>query len=150
MRFSFFDNSRSQAAMEFLMAYGWAILVVLVAIGALAYFGVLSPQKLLPERCVIEPGFGCVSSKVEVSKITLVIANAKGRDVAITGIKVGDCASAFTQDLANGDQNSFLIGSSCTNGAQKERFDGEIAISYTEKDTGLTKTAFGNLNTKIE
>ena len=30
---------KSQAAMEFLMTYGWAIVIVLVAIGALAYFG---------------------------------------------------------------------------------------------------------------
>jgi uncharacterized protein (UPF0333 family) len=36
---------KGQAAMEFLMTYGWAILVVLAAIGALAYFGVLSPDK---------------------------------------------------------------------------------------------------------
>jgi len=35
---------KGQAAMEFLMTYGWAILVVLVVIGALAYFGVLSPS----------------------------------------------------------------------------------------------------------
>jgi len=41
---------KSQAAMEFLMTYGWAILVVLVAIAALAYFGVLSPEKFLPDR----------------------------------------------------------------------------------------------------
>lgn len=34
-------NKKSQAAMEFLMTYGWAILVVLAAIAALAYFGVL-------------------------------------------------------------------------------------------------------------
>ena len=34
---------KGQAAMEFLMTYGWAILVVLVVIGALAYFGILSP-----------------------------------------------------------------------------------------------------------
>ena len=33
-------NNRAQAALEFLMTYGWAILVVLVSIGALAYFGV--------------------------------------------------------------------------------------------------------------
>ena len=45
-------EKRAQAAMEFLMTYGWAVLVVLLAIGALAYFGVLSPQKLLPERTV--------------------------------------------------------------------------------------------------
>lgn len=32
-------------AMEFLINYGWAILVVLVMIGTLAYFGVLNPNK---------------------------------------------------------------------------------------------------------
>ena len=39
---------KGQAAMEFLMTYGWAILVVLAAIAALAYFGVLSPARFLP------------------------------------------------------------------------------------------------------
>ena len=37
-------HKKSQAAMEFLMTYGWAILVVLAAIAALAYFGVLNPE----------------------------------------------------------------------------------------------------------
>jgi len=40
---------KGQALMEFLMTYGWAILVVLVAIGALAYFGVLNPERFLPK-----------------------------------------------------------------------------------------------------
>jgi len=35
---------KGQAAMEFLMTYGWTVLVVLAAIGVLAYFGVLSPD----------------------------------------------------------------------------------------------------------
>lgn len=40
-------NRKSQAVMEFLMTYGWTILVVLVSIVivlAFPYFGVLSPQ----------------------------------------------------------------------------------------------------------
>lgn len=37
-------NKKSQAAMEFLMMYGWAILIVLIALGALWYFGVLNPD----------------------------------------------------------------------------------------------------------
>ncbi|MBS3136458.1 hypothetical protein J4401_05870 [Candidatus Woesearchaeota archaeon] len=53
-------NRKAQAAMEFLMTYGWAILVVLVAIGALAYFGVLTPDKLLPYRCIGPAGFDCI------------------------------------------------------------------------------------------
>ncbi|MFO8015818.1 MAG: hypothetical protein R6U32_01805 [Candidatus Woesearchaeota archaeon] len=44
-------RKKSQAAMEFLLTYGWAILVVLVVIGALAYFGVLDPSKLFPDKC---------------------------------------------------------------------------------------------------
>jgi hypothetical protein len=45
-------NKKSQQAMEFLMTYGWSILVVLVAIGALAYFGVLDPKQFVPNRCI--------------------------------------------------------------------------------------------------
>jgi hypothetical protein len=52
-------TKQAQAAMEFLMTYGWALLVVLVAIGALAYFGVFSPQTFLPGQCVFFPGVSC-------------------------------------------------------------------------------------------
>jgi hypothetical protein len=51
---------RAQAAMEFLMTYGWAILVVLVAIGALAYFGVLSPDKFLPAQTTGPSGLDAI------------------------------------------------------------------------------------------
>mgnify|MGYP001619472072 FL=1 len=47
-------DKKSQAALEFLMTYGWAILVVLVAIAALAYFGVLSPCKFVPSSAGCE------------------------------------------------------------------------------------------------
>ena len=51
---------KGQAALEFLITYGWAIMVVLAAIGALAYFGVLNPGNFLPNKCVASPGFSCV------------------------------------------------------------------------------------------
>src|SRR3989339_453464 len=56
---------KSQAALEFLMTYGWAILVVLVAIGALAYFGVLSPDKFLPAKCQLPAGIACTDFKID-------------------------------------------------------------------------------------
>ena len=40
-------NKKGQAAMEFLMTYGWAILAAIIAIGVLAYFGVFSPGRLV-------------------------------------------------------------------------------------------------------
>lgn len=41
-------QQRSSFWLEFLMSYGWVILIVLIAIGALVYFGVLNPQNFLP------------------------------------------------------------------------------------------------------
>ena len=55
-------NLKSQAALEFLTTYGWAFIIILLMIGTLAYFGVLSPSKTLPERCSISPEIGCVQS----------------------------------------------------------------------------------------
>ena len=44
------SSRKSQAALEFLTTYAWAFLIIIIMIGALAYFGVLSPSKLLPDR----------------------------------------------------------------------------------------------------
>src|SRR3990167_1210166 len=89
-------NKKSQAAMEFLMTYGWAILVVLAAIAALAYFGVLSPEKFLPEKCLIEVGFTCISSKVEPTQATIIFSNGLGRSVEVTSVSMGGCSSSGT------------------------------------------------------
>ena len=50
---------RAQAALEFLTTYGWAFLVILIMISALAYFGVLRPSRLLPDRCSFGAEFEC-------------------------------------------------------------------------------------------
>ncbi|MBI2658506.1 hypothetical protein HYX05_00170 [Candidatus Woesearchaeota archaeon] len=151
MRVSPIPN-KAQAAMEFLMTYGWAILVVLAAIGALAYFGVLSPAKFLPEKCLLEPGFLCEGHKVETDKITLVVSNTvEGRTITVNSITVGSCSSAFTTELVGGaSASSFVVGGACSNGAVKERYKGDISIGYTEKNTNLTKTMYGSLNSKVE
>ena len=58
---------RGQAALEFLTTYGWAFLVILVMIGALAYFGVLNPKGLLPSRCTFGPEISCLEQQVSAS-----------------------------------------------------------------------------------
>ena len=142
-------NRKSQAALEFIMTYGWAILVVLVAIGALAYFGVLSPEKFLPEKCLMETGFTCISSKVEPSQSTIVFQNGYGRTVIIDRVDIGTCSKTFNQTLTSEDQSTFVL-TGCNNGVTKETFKGEIIIKYTERNTNLSKTAYGTINTKLE
>jgi len=77
---------KAQAAMEFLMTYGWAILVVLVVIGALSYFGVLSPATLLPEKCTFPVSVSCTDHIVGSAYVGLIIQNGAGRDMTIRGV----------------------------------------------------------------
>ena len=50
-------NKKCQAAMDFLMTYGWAILVVFAVIGYLAHYGILSPDRILPEKFITDIHF---------------------------------------------------------------------------------------------
>ena len=87
-------SRKSQAAMEFLMTYGWAILVVLVAIGALAYFGVLSPDRFLPAKCQLPAGIACTDFKVSSSSgVTIVLRNGLGFDATGVNIGVSGCTA---------------------------------------------------------
>jgi len=141
-------DKRAQAAMEFLMTYGWAILVVLVAIGALAYFGVLSPNKFLPTSCVLEPGISC-DHKVGASQTTLVLKNGLGKDITVGTIAVGDCSTAFNQAFASGVQENFVL-TGCSNGAAGSRFNAAVSLNYTESESGLSRTMKGTVAGKIE
>ena len=140
-------ENKGQAAMEFLMTYGWAILVVLAAIGALAYFGVLSPDKFLPERCTLPPGIACLDAKVTTSNVELIIQNSLGRDITLNSISLNNCSQNFNNAFKNGDQDTFTI--SCDNGESGAKYKADIFFDYTT-DTGMEKTAIGLITGKVQ
>ncbi len=70
-----FYSRRAQATLEFMMTYGWALLVVLVAIGALAFFNVFEPGNVLPDQCVISAGLGCYDPYAAIKFISLLNTN---------------------------------------------------------------------------
>ena len=147
----FRHTKKAQAAMEFLMTYGWAILVVLAAIAALAYFGVLSPEKFLPEKCILAPGIACVQHKITPTETTLVLSNGFGRTIKVTDIQVGTCTASFSANniMQSGTDSTFTL-TSCDNGASKDAFKGEIILSYTDVTYNVTKTVHGDITTKVE
>ena len=72
------------------MTYGWAILVVLIVIGALAYFGVFNPSNLLPERCALTQGLSCSDWRVDSStgNVSLSLQNAQGVGILVKNIQM--------------------------------------------------------------
>lgn len=143
---------KGQAALEFLMTYGWAILVVLVAIGALAYFGVLSPERLLPEKCIIATGSGlyCAdhSASGATGVVTLRLKNMLSNSVNVTGVNLtgtglGCTAWSVTTEILPDGTADFDINCGFTSG---NKIKADIIIQFGIAG-GLAKTTTGQLVT---
>lgn len=77
------NGKRGQAALEFLTTYGWALLIIVVMIGALVSFGVFSPNKT--NSCIASTGLVCVDSQMSVSGGTIMaVTNGLGDITAVS------------------------------------------------------------------
>ena len=142
-------NRKSQAALEFLMTYGWAILVVLVAVGALAYFGVLSPDKFLPAKCTLQSGIACIDHKATATTVQVVIQNSLGYDLSAITVKAGSCGTSSTPaTLANGDKGTYTI--TCSPALLGTKYNEQLNFSYTITETGIAHNNVGQITTRIE
>jgi len=149
-------GKKAQAAMEFLMTYGWAILVVLVVIGALAYFGVLSPQKLLPDKCLFGPGIGpCTDYKVTPTTLELVLTNGFGEEIIISDMKVTQggtdlvCVIGGAVTIVPGSRNT--VTCLATNlGTVGQKTNLEVDLTYTKGTGLLTHIISGQVATTVQ
>ncbi|MCL5442642.1 MAG: hypothetical protein M1603_03100 [Candidatus Marsarchaeota archaeon] len=83
-----------QSAMEYLMTYGWAILIIAVVLGALFSLGVFG--NLLGNHCVTTPGWSCISATLSSSTgvLTMDIGQATGSTIYIQGAACSTTASS--------------------------------------------------------
>lgn len=154
------------------MTYGWAILVVLVAISSLAYFGVLEPARFLPEMCTLPPGLSCLDHSVsfvpqnipqgvwnDMNQMDLVIKNNLGSDIKITEIFISDFndkQELMSKDLSNGQTSespNFVTVPSLRNGLTLwqpgEEYSFTFDLTYRNEETDLPHTVKGYVRGKV-
>ena len=160
---------KGQAAMEFLMTYGWAILVVLAAIGALAYFGVLSPDRFLPDKCTANPPFACTEYKISetADSVYFALQNSAGVDISISNIMLG-CNGTNTHvpttpdfstensTVQNGNSLSVTWASAelppagCAALEDGNKFKATYEITYTKAGETVSHTGSGSIQVRVE
>lgn len=96
-------SKKAQSAMEYLMTYGWAILIILIAVGALFYLGVFSPS--VPNTCQFNTPFMCIGGDVLGTEV-----GATGDTLSFTigvqsGITNAGIASITLNDTTNISSN---------------------------------------------
>ena len=147
-------SKKGQAAMEFLMTYGWAILAAVIAIGVLAYFGVFSPGKYVSGTAVVSAPFYIQAHNVKTNQVNLGIKNNGGEDYNITSITVGSgCATTTVPGAitADGATSTKDVTISCTTspGAVGASYKGDITIKYTKAGSSIELTSTGTMAEKV-
>ena len=152
-------EKRGQAAMEFLMTYGWAILAAIIAIAVLAYFGVFSPERYVPETCVLAAPIGCEddSTASAANGVTIQITNGAGEQIHVQEIDVDGCGTTTDFSDADGEQDADIeagatqdLDITCDTAlTEGDQFRGNIDITYTRGSGTRVLTSTGSISRTV-
>lgn len=153
-------NKKGQAAMEFLMTYGWAILAAIIAIAVLAYFGVFNPGRYTSEMCQVSAPFTCddnsVASATAANGVQIILRNGGDVDYNVEKITVSNCGTqTYTTPVTVASGVTTTLGQlnvPCTTALTLgAAFRGNIEISYRDVAGGASArllTATGSITRK--
>lgn len=153
---------KGQAAVEFLMTYGWAILAAIIAIGVLAYFGVFTPGKYVTDSAIVTAPFYVNAQNIQAdvngsSGIVMELRNNGGEDLNVTSINIDgatvDCNCASGQGVGcpsivtPSTPISFTID--CAALSAGGTYKGDVTISYTKTGSSVQLSSTGTIAGKI-
>lgn len=127
-------DKRGQGSLEFLMSYGWAILVVIVAIGSLNFYYFSGSSSTTPETCFLGPGLSCNDFAIYEDSISIVVRNSLGRDLGAVSIENPNCLNPSNSINLDNNEEGVLVLDGCN-------FNGGDFIS---EDLGLSYSFIGS------
>ncbi|VVC04455.1 Uncharacterised protein [Candidatus Burarchaeum australiense] len=160
--------------MEYLLTYGWALLVVVIVLAALLYLGVFSVGQRTPEVCTFSPGIICTGFRATNDvhgALTMTLTNGLPTDIYLCDLicdqtltgppeNVDSCAPpGHAKDfLKSGEQKTvhFPDSQPCwSDGGYAylvgERYVGKLYLLYSEAgDTGHARFKAGDVITTIQ
>ena len=145
-------HKKGQAAMEFLMTYGWAILAAIIVIAVLAVY--FKPSALQTSNAIVTaPFYANAWNVVSGTGVSIEVRNQAGEEVTVTDVTVSgtgassgtDCSwdeSGGSQIVSAGDLQLFVLDTDIALGscafAAGDSYTGDILITYT-KGGGTTE-----------
>lgn len=139
-------NLRGQAALEYLMTYGWALVVIIIVIAALFALGILTPATYQGATC---RGFGKIAYFDHVldanGDFIINLGNGTGKNITTGNASFGvDCEQDGTFDGNTATTSNWLGAKTYT--FQVSACSGVYAAGSTYvSDVNITYTPVGRL-----
>ena len=158
-----------QSAMEYLMTYSWALLVIALVLVALFTLGVFNPGSIISSQCILPAGLSCVSVFMVsngVVSINLLQATQTPINLTAWGCNAnqsvahmycpgGVCPAPPVNQIKMQIGANYSYSVQCWGGASEissnpgSAFTGYVTVNYTEFTTGFPHTIIGQLQAKI-
>jgi len=138
-------EKKSQApALEFFITYGWAIMVILVGLGIVIYFGLINIEG---STCKIAPKLNCKEFNIEQDRVTLTIQNRM--DQLLLGVDVGveGCEEMDTGNILDKGREETFIMNSCDFKIGDE-IDNLVNFTYIDQN-GQPYIKIGKIKKKV-
>ncbi len=152
------ESFRLQSAMEYLVSYGWIIIVIAVVVGVLYGLGIFNPGALIPAHCTLSGEWSCVDYVMNTQgMLELKVMQNTGSDIAVTGVACYQNSSNIIETkptnnvkMYNGQEQTFFVycydsSGSLFDGASQSIFNGYVTIYYINKVNGLAQTITGTI-----
>jgi hypothetical protein len=153
-----------QSAMEYLMTYGWAILII--SLVAVVLFEVLNPSAVATNECIFPAGFSCLNYFILSNGVLYInMLQSTTAPINITAIGCDTNSSTSNMALANPAHphvgiylpvnSNFTVSVQCHTAGKNyssypgHGFSGYVAINYTSTYTQFPNTIFGQVVTKV-
>ena len=130
---------KGQAAIEYLISYGWTILVILITVGVIIYFDILSPIKFLPEQCEFGEQVKCIDMQLFTNgEFQLKLLNNFPKPILIVDM------------AADNYQVSMKSPVTCIGPSVSERIQGSLQMVGTGEPMEFGKNEKQQMRIKIE
>jgi hypothetical protein len=150
---------KAQAAMEFVTTYGWMLIILVVVLAALAYLGIIIPQR--PVLCNFPGTFVCKAWKITTDgNLTLDLYQNTGHDINVLGL---NCTKNPVDNptlivvnvlINNSDHNQVANGTGIqclddlgkvATGRTGGYYTGKVQVYYIENDTLTAHLVIGDI-----
>lgn len=150
-------TKKAQAALEYLMTYGWAILIIAIIAGALYYMNVFSSSCDSP----ISTGFSGVEilsndfAFTSEGDLEIILTNAAAETVHILNVTVQngtstDVANTTALTLDAGTTITYTFSGLTSPGSKGSCYTEDVAIYYTRGDLSTIFKSTGSLRHAVQ
>jgi hypothetical protein len=160
------QNRKAQSAMEYLMTYGWAILVLAIVLASLFAINVFNPNTFAPNFCIFPASFSCVVQGLShtTGNVAVTVGQSLQAPINITAVGCNDQGTITGMiSYMPASSNIYLgIGGNYTfnaipcyksgavvSGTAGTLYTGYVVVSYTNLQTGFSHTAIAKLSQKL-